>query len=122
QERVPLVLLALLVVAAVVAVGSAVSRHITRPLQDLVATARAVANGELRRRSGVASRDELGVLARSFNQMTERLLHLYDTSRNLSAHTQIGALLDQTSAAFQPLAPGAVVLAVLAGHDGWRCS
>jgi signal transduction histidine kinase len=120
QERVPLVLLALLLVAAVVGVGMAVSRHITRPLQDLVATARAVANGELRRRSGVASRDELGVVARSFNQMTERLLHLYETSRNLSAHTQIDALLDQTSAALQPLVPGAVALALLENRDGWR--
>jgi signal transduction histidine kinase/HAMP domain-containing protein len=120
QERVPLVLLALLVVAAVVAVGSAVSRHITRPLQDLVATARAVANGELRRRSSVTSRDELGVVARSFNQMTERLLHLYETSRNLSAHTQIDVLLDQTSAALQPLVPGTVALALLEDRDGWR--
>jgi signal transduction histidine kinase len=120
QERVPLVLLALLLVAAVVGIGVAVSRHITRPLQDLVATARAVANGELRRRSGVASRDELGVVARSFNQMTERLLHLYETSRHLSAHTHIGAILEQTGAALQPLAPGAVALALLEDRDGWR--
>jgi len=104
QERVPLVLLALLLVAAVVGVGVAVSRYITRPLQDLVATARAVTNGQLRRRSDVVSRDELGVVARSFNQMTERLLHLYETSRNLSAHTHIGAMLNQTSAAL-PLRP-----------------
>jgi signal transduction histidine kinase len=121
QERVPLVLLALLVVAAVVGVGVAVSRYITRPLQDLVATARAVTNGQLRRRSDVASRDELGVVARSFNQMTERLLHLYETSRSLSARTHIGAILDQTSAALQPLVPGTVALALLEDRDGWRC-
>jgi signal transduction histidine kinase/HAMP domain-containing protein len=121
QERIPLVLLALLVVAAVVGVGVVVSRHITRPLHDLVATARAVANGELRRRSGVTSRDELGVVAESFNQMTERLLHLYETSRTLSAHTDIGSILDQTSAAIAPLAPGAIALALLQDHDGWRC-
>jgi len=121
QERVPLVLLALLVVAAVVGVGVAVSRYITRPLQDLVATARAVTDGQLRRRSDVASRDELGVVARSFNQMTERLLHLYETSRGLSAHTHIGAILDQTSAALQPLVPGTAALALLNDHDGWRC-
>jgi signal transduction histidine kinase/HAMP domain-containing protein len=120
QERVPLVLLALLVVAAVVGVGVVVSQHITRPLHDLVATARAVANGELRRRSGVTSRDELGVVADSFNQMTERLLHLYETSRTLSAYTDIGSILDQTSAAVAPLAPGATALALLQDHDGWR--
>ena len=120
QERVPLVLLALLVVAAVVGVGVAVSRYITRPLQDLVATARAVTNGELRRRSDVTSRDELGVVARSFNQMTERLLHLYETSRNFSAHTDIGAILDQTNIALQPFVPGTVALALLEDRDGWR--
>jgi signal transduction histidine kinase len=121
QERIPLILLALLVVAAVVGVGVLVSRHITRPLHDLVATARAVANGELRRRSGVTSGDELGVVAESFNQMTERLLHLYETSRTLSAHTDIESILDQTSAALEPLAPGAIALALLQDHDGWHC-
>lgn len=119
-ERLPLGALALVVVAAVVGVGLAVSRHITRPLADLVSAARAVAGGELHRRSTVKSRDELGVVARSFNQMTERLLHLYETSRTLSSHTQIATILDQTSAAAQPLVPGAVVLALLEEQDGWR--
>ena len=68
----------------------------------------------------MVSRDELGVVAQSFNQMTERLLHLYETSRNLSAHTHIGALLAQTSSALQPLAPGVVALALLEERDGWR--
>ncbi|HEU5100573.1 MAG TPA: ATP-binding protein [Roseiflexaceae bacterium] len=121
QERVPLVLLAMLMVAAVVGVGVVVSRHITRPLHDLVATAHAVTNGELRRRSGVTSHDELGVVADSFNQMTERLFHLYQTSRTISAHTNVGAILDQTSAALEPLTPGAIALALLQDHDGWRC-
>jgi signal transduction histidine kinase len=119
-ERAPLAALALLVVAAVVGVGLVVSRGITRPLSDLVGAARAVAAGELRRRSSVSSRDELGVVARSFNQMTERLLHLYETSRALSAHTQIGAILDQAGAAIQPLAPGTLALALLEQPDGWR--
>jgi signal transduction histidine kinase len=120
SERLPLGALALLIVVAVVGVGLAVSRHITRPLGDLVSAARAVAGGELRRRSAVKSRDELGVVARSFNQMTERLLHLYETSRTLSAHTEIGAILDQTSAAVQPLVAGAILLALLEEQDAWR--
>ena len=122
SERLPLGALALLVVAAVVGVGLVVSWHITRPLSDLVSVARAVAGGELRRRSIIKSRDELGMVARSFNQMTERLLHLYETSRTLSAHTQIGAILDQTSAAVQPLVAGAIALALLEDQDGWRCA
>ncbi|HEX9438691.1 MAG TPA: HAMP domain-containing protein, partial [Roseiflexaceae bacterium] len=119
-ERLPLALLALLLIAAVVGVGVMVSRRITRPLQELVGIARAVTGGELRRRSGVNSRDELGLLARSFNQMTERLLHLYETSRDLSAHTQIGAILAQARAAVEPLAGGAAVLALMEDKDGWR--
>ena len=122
SERLPLGALALLVIAAVVGVGLVVSWHITRPLSDLVSAARAVAGGELRRRSTIKSRDELGMVARSFNQMTERLLHLYETSRTLSAHTQIGAILDQTSAAVQPLVAGAIALALLEDQDGWRCA
>jgi signal transduction histidine kinase len=119
-ERLPLALLALLTIAAVVGVGVLVSRRITRPLRDLVDTARAVSGGELRRRSGLASHDELGLLARTFNQMTERLLHLYETSRDLSARTQVGAILAQARTAVQPLVGGASVLALLQDQDGWR--
>ncbi|HET9224845.1 MAG TPA: ATP-binding protein, partial [Roseiflexaceae bacterium] len=119
-ERLQLALLALLTIAAVVGVGVLVSRRITRPLRDLVDTARAVSGGELRRRSGLASHDELGLLARTFNQMTERLLHLYETSRDLSARTQVGAILAQARTAVQPLVGGASVMALLEDQDGWR--
>jgi signal transduction histidine kinase len=119
-ERPPLALLALLLIAAVVGVGVAVSRRITRPLQELVGMARAVTGGELWRRSTAATHDELGLLARAFNQMTERLLHLYETSRDLSTHTQIGAILAQARAATEPLVSGAAVLALLEDPDGWR--
>lgn len=119
-QRIPLMALGLMMVAAMVAVGLLVSRRITRPLANLVATARAVTGGELQRRSTVASRDELGLLARSFNQMTERLLHLYAASRDLSMHNQIEAILDQVSAAVQPLVPGTLVAVLLEEHDGWR--
>ncbi len=120
DERLPLALVALLTIGAVVSVGIAVSRRITRPLQELVETARAVTGGELKRRSRLASRDELGLLARSFNQMTERLLHLYETSRDLSARSQAGAILAQARAAVQPLAGDAEVLALMEDQDGWR--
>ena len=45
------------------------------------------------------------MLARTFNQMTERLLHLYETSRDLSARTQVGAILAQARTAVQPVPP-----------------
>lgn len=45
-----------------------------RPLRRLTATSRQLAGGDLRARSGVADRrDEIGVLARSFDDMAERI-------------------------------------------------
>jgi signal transduction histidine kinase/HAMP domain-containing protein len=120
SERLPLAGFAMLLVVAVCWIGLSVARQITRPLNDLVSTAREVTQGNLQQRSAIDSRDELGVLARSLNQMTERLLHLYETSRALSVHTQIGGILAQTNSAVQRLVPGAVTLAVLDDPDGWR--
>lgn len=119
-QRLPLGLLALVLLGAVIGLGLAVSRRITRPLQELVATARAVSSGELERRSTVETHDELGLLARSFNQMTERLLHLYETSRDMSSHTQLNAILGQARSAVQPLVGDVEVLALLQDPDGWR--
>jgi signal transduction histidine kinase/HAMP domain-containing protein len=120
QQRTPLVALSLVLLTAVVAVGTLIARQITRPLGELVFTARAVAQGDLQRRSALRSRDELGVLSRAFNQMTTRLLHLYETSRALSAQPQTTAILVQTAQAVERIVPGAVSLAVLEAGDGWR--
>jgi two-component system NtrC family sensor kinase len=64
---------ALLVLAA--AVTLFVHRDVIRPVRELVAGTRAVAQGELTRRIPVAAGDELGALAASFNEMTESLAH-----------------------------------------------
>lgn len=119
-QRLPLIAVGTVLIVAVVAMGLFVSRRITRPLETLVATARAVSSGELRRRSPILSNDELGLLAHAFNQMTERLLHLYQTSRALSSQSQIGAILTEANAAVQPLVPGATVLALLEEQGIWR--
>ncbi len=121
SQRLPLVGLALLLVLAVVSVGFVVSRHITTSLGSLVHTARAVSRGELGERSSVTSRDELGVVAASFNHMTERLLHLYQTSRELSAQTETSAILAQTTVALQRLIPINDVVALLRDGDAWSC-
>lgn len=120
SERLPLIGFAMLLVLAVCWIGLSVARQITRPLNDLVGTARAVTQGNLEQRSTIESRDELGVLARSLNQMTERLLHLYETSRALSSRTQISGILEQTNIAVQQIVPGTLALAVLDDRDGWR--
>src|SRR6185436_13105001 len=59
------------------AVGLFTARQITRPSQELVATAQAVTAGDLARRSSVTVQDEIGLLSDSFNGMTAHLLDLY---------------------------------------------
>jgi signal transduction histidine kinase/HAMP domain-containing protein len=120
EQRTPILALSLALLGAVVAVGTLVARQITVPLAELVTTARAVARGDLQRRSEVRSRDELGLLARAFNQMTGRLLHLYETSRDLGAQHRIDDILAQTARSVERLAPGAVTLVALRELSGWR--
>lgn len=48
-------------------------RQLTRPLARLVTATQRVASGELRQSVAIASSDELGRLASSFNRMSERL-------------------------------------------------
>jgi len=52
--------------------------RVTRPVEQLAAAARQVAGGKWDARVGVESRDELGELARAFNQMTQQLLDQRD--------------------------------------------
>jgi signal transduction histidine kinase len=63
------------VAALVLGIGGAVvlTRRISRPLQELVAGARAVSRGDLAWRARVGSRDEVGELAEAFGSMTESL-------------------------------------------------
>jgi two-component system, OmpR family, sensor histidine kinase ResE len=62
-------------------IGFAVAQRIVRPLNRLVQTSLAVAQGDLQQRSGIRSRDEVGRLAKSFDLMTGRLA---ERSRQLS--------------------------------------
>jgi two-component system nitrogen regulation sensor histidine kinase NtrY len=54
------------------------TRRITRPVEALAAGARAVAAGDWTAQVEVRSRDEIGVLAAAFNQMTRELLEQRD--------------------------------------------
>jgi signal transduction histidine kinase len=58
---------------------------ITRPLRDLTAAARAISSGDLQQRVAVRSRDELGVLAGQFNQMSDELAHANQLRRQMTA-------------------------------------
>ena len=62
---------------AVVIIGAAVSwlltYWMTSPLRKLSAVTRTIASGDLTCRASIGSRDEIGVLAADFNDMTDRL-------------------------------------------------
>ena len=59
--------------AAVLGIGFYLAHQLTSPILRLVRTARMVASGDLSARSGVRTRDEIGTLATSFDDMTARL-------------------------------------------------
>ena len=59
--------------AATLAIGFFLARLLTQPLLRLVRTARLVTAGDLTARSEVRSGDEIGTLASSFDEMTEKL-------------------------------------------------
>jgi putative methionine-R-sulfoxide reductase with GAF domain len=71
------ILLLVLIVAAGIAVY--LGNSLTAPLTSLTATAQKVAAGDLSLRSEINSNDEIGVLARAFNNMNSQLRELIDS-------------------------------------------
>jgi signal transduction histidine kinase len=71
--RARLLLATLIALALSASVGWWLSRRITRPVQQLTTAAEAVAQGNFERIVQVNSRDELGRLSHTFNDMTTRL-------------------------------------------------
>jgi len=57
----------------VIGIGYVVSRMIIIPLYSLVNTSQAIAGGDLNRRTGLHTGDEIGTLANTFDEMTARL-------------------------------------------------
>ncbi|HVF92704.1 MAG TPA: HAMP domain-containing protein, partial [Sphingomonas sp.] len=74
QFNAALLFVSLLIVGLSVWIALAVADRLVRPVEELVAAARRVAAGDLRARvPDPRSRDEVGTLAKAFNQMTMRL-------------------------------------------------
>jgi signal transduction histidine kinase len=75
--------LGLLVLAAV---AWPLARTIVRPLEKLTTNARALGQGDLSQRSGIDRKDEVGELARTFDEMADRLQRLIATEKALLAN------------------------------------
>jgi len=83
-ERVLVAICATLLVVALVSIPMA--RALSRPLERLTTTARALGRGDLSVRSGVQRRDEVGVLATALDEMAERLEQLIRGEKELLAN------------------------------------
>jgi signal transduction histidine kinase len=65
--------------------GSWLSRSLTHPVRDLTTATRALASGKLEQQVPVRSKDELGELAESFNQMSADLVRANQSRRQMTA-------------------------------------
>ncbi len=67
--------------AAIIFASFSVTNQITKPLLSLTDVAGRIARGELQERISIARNDEIGVLANSFNIMSDELNRLYTSLR-----------------------------------------
>jgi len=72
-SRIQFGILFTLATVLVFVIGYLISRRIIVPIIHLVQTSRAVAAGDLSQQTGIRRSDEIGILARSFDQMTQSL-------------------------------------------------
>jgi signal transduction histidine kinase len=81
--------LLVLAIAAIVAIGLALTRSIVTQVRAMVTTNRALGAGDLAARAPVVSGDELGELAQGFNQMAEQLEASYgELERRVAERTE----------------------------------
>lgn len=76
----------LLAVALALALVQFLARGMTSPLREMVAAARGMTKGDYQRRVAASSRDEVGELARAFNQMASDLAEIDRIRRDLVAN------------------------------------
>jgi PAS domain S-box-containing protein len=63
-------------------------RRITRPIQSLTSTARAVSRGDLMARAAVTGNDEVGQLSTTFNDMTAALVRMTEAEKALRSRIE----------------------------------
>jgi len=87
RRRATGLLIAVAALAGAIALGAyPLARRITRRLERLQARVEALGAGDLKARVEVEGHDEVGELARSFNQAAERIEHLVGGHKTLLAH------------------------------------
>jgi signal transduction histidine kinase len=74
-------LTALLVTAVCILMAYAVSQRVSKPITQMATAAQAMTHGRLDQRIPFASKDEVGILASSFNTMAQQLSELITTLR-----------------------------------------
>jgi signal transduction histidine kinase len=98
--------------AVALLLGVLLARAVTRPVRELTAATRAVAEGELGHQVPVRSQDDLGELARSFNRMSADLARSNKLRRQMTAdiahdlRTPLSILLGYTEALNDAKLPG----------------
>ncbi|HMO59189.1 MAG TPA: cache domain-containing protein, partial [Roseiflexaceae bacterium] len=119
-SRNTIIAIALVLALGSVLLGYRIAHQITMPLESLVSTAEAVTAGDLERRTPIQSPDELGRLAQAFNQMTEHLLQLYRTSRELNTSIEVDAVLGVTRRTVQSFVPETETLVLMRSDMSMR--
>jgi signal transduction histidine kinase len=71
--------------AVALLLGFLLARTLTRPIRELTAAIRALAKGDLGQQVSVRTRDEIGQMAASFNQMSADLAHASQLRRQMTA-------------------------------------
>jgi len=88
----------------VILLGFIIARRIIDPLSSLVRTSQAIAGGDLARRTGIRSKDEIGTLANTFDEMTVRLqqrtIDLEEANRDLEEANRLLEQMDRTKSSF----------------------
>ena len=98
------VLIFSLAMVFVILLGYIIARRIIEPLSSLVQTSQAIAGGNLDKRTGIHSKDEIGTLATTFDKMTEslqeRTLDLEQRTVELERANKLLEQMDRTKVSF----------------------
>lgn len=118
-SRNAIIAITLILMLGSILLGYRISRSITQPLEQLVNTADQVVAGNLEQRTEILANDELAHLGSAFNQMTEHLLRLYHTSRDLSTSIKLDEVLRLAQQTVDEFVPNTVVIALLPRNHQW---